>query len=298
MDEKIVVLAALLGLTAENVDAAYKAEKPEAFVGLINNYKSTLPNIDALKKNIIADRDRELVGLAKTANLPPELYGVIKGAVFEMEEKKIAKAHNVTDYKDMDDLISKIATKDSNGDVTELTKKLTAKEKEFEALKAVNLELDSKFKNLDSDYAKKYSQKELSEMKAKVFDSIEARLKGTVEEKKNRRELLESAFNNRYTIKVEDGKNVVYEGDKPVRNVNLEPLPLNDITESFVTKYGFEFVPDDEGGRGADGAKKETSTKFKGMDTTAFEKYLSDNKLMNTPEADKALLDWKEANKV
>lgn len=290
MDEKIVVLAALLGLKAEDVDKAWKDEKPETFVGLLNTYKSTLPDIETIKKNIVADRDRELEGLAKQGKLPSGIYNIVKGSVFEMDEKEIATEYGIKTYTSRKDLISQIATKGSNADVAKLTKDL-------EEVKGINLKLKTELENKDSEYQKKYTEKELTEKQNKTFDLLESQLKGTVEEKKNRRTLLQAAFNNQHKVVIEDGKMIVYEGDKALKNVNLDPLPLEDVAKNFVTKYGFEFEVSDPGGRG-EGSPPPVNSNFKGMDESGFNKYCAEKKIIsNTAEHDKAFADWKAANK-
>ena len=298
MKQIFVELGTLLNATPEVVEAAISNEVETDALGLIKSFKEgnkifSIKDYETHNSNLQSEYDKQLLQRAKESKLPSDVYGVIKGTVLEMDQKDIAKEFEIKSFSNRDDLVSQIKARSANTDSAKL---LT----EIDALKKVNVELDTKFKNLDSEYANKYTQKDLTELKTKVWDSLESRLGGTIEENKIRRNLLQNAFDNQHKFVREGEKNVVLIGDTTLINsLTRDPLTLEQVAEEFAGK-SFKLVVPDEGGRGAGSPENEGVNKsLKGLDVSGFNKYCEANKILpNSAEMDKAYSDWTTANKV
>lgn len=294
MNEKFLAIAEMLNIKAEDVEKAFNEEQPSAFIGLVNSYKDnnvvySKPDFQTFQSNLILNHEREQINQAKAGKLNPDIYSVIKGSVSEMNEKELAKEMGIDSYTSYSDLISKVKSKGANADTQKILK-------ENEELKVNIKNLDEKLKNIDKTYQEKQDLQTIQNAKESAFSSIKLQYENGVKEKQEN--LLKSAFNSEHTVKIENGKIVVYKGETPLKTAALEPIPLNDVVKNFATDYGFNLVVPDAGGRGSGNSAGDKPV-FKGMTKEAFNKYLVENKIEpNTSKADEIYKKWVEENKV
>ena len=294
MNEKFVAIAELLNLKAEDVEKAFNEEQPSAFIGLVNSYKDnnvvySKPDFQTFQSNLISNHEREQINQAKAGKLNPEIYSVIKGSVSEMNEKELAKEMGIDSYTSYSDLISKVKSKGANADTQKILK-------ENEELKVNVKNLDEKLKNIDKTYQEKQDLQTIQNAKASAFSSVKLQYENGVKEKQEN--LLKYAFNAEHTVKIEDGKIVIYRGEKALKTSTLDPIPINDVLRDFAIESGFNLVVPDAGGRGSGNSAGDKPV-FKGMTKEDFNKYLVENKIEpNTSKADEVFKKWVEENKV
>jgi len=293
MKKVFVVLGTLLNQKPELVEAAFANTDESVAEGMLNNFVTgnkifTISDYETHNKNLLNDFEKGLIEKAKTGKLSPELYGVIKGSVTEMNEKEIAKEFGVTSYTNLADLLSQAKAKSGDKDAVKL-------QKELDAVKLSAKEWEEKYNKLDTTYAEKHSKTLIESQRESAFKKIE--LDYPVESMPKQSKLFMSAFNNEHEIKIEDGKTVVYKDGKPIRNAALEPIPVSDVMNTFATEYGFKLKSPETGGRGQRTAEP-TTLKYKGKTDDEFTAILKkDNIQLGTAAADEEFKLFKEQNK-
>lgn len=296
MKKVFVVLGTLLNQKPEVVEAAFSNTDESVAEGMLNNFITgnkifTIPDYEKHNSNLLADFEKELVVKAKSGKLSPELYGVIKGSVTEMNEKEIAKEFGITSYTNFADLIAQAKAKGSDKDTAKL---LT----DIDELKKENLRIAEELKNSESKHSKEYSSKLVDVERESTLSKLQDELDYPVESIKNQSKYLKLDFNSTHEVKYEDGKFVVYKDGKPVRNAALEPIPVYDVMKQFAIENGFKLKSPGEGGRGSDTPPASTS-KYKGWSKQQIDEHVKP--LLGDPEkakeADEVFKQWKEQNK-
>ncbi len=227
--------------------------------------------------------------------VPKELYDKITGAVLEKREKQIAEEHGITDYKGLQDLVSKAvaAAKSKGADGNE-----SDKVKELE-VKVITLQGNLKTSEAEKDTAvKKVRDEHETELVTRDLTSALTLLPLDYEEENigKQRELLTNAFGNTHKVVRKNGNTVVLDGkEQPILNKLGEPMPITDVLTNFATDYGFKFKKEDEGGRGSGSSEPKNNTVLKGQ--TFTEVLAARDVRQNTEEADKLYVEWGAANK-
>lgn len=217
--------------------------------------------------------------------VPKPLYSKIAAAALESKEKHLAKEYGVTEYKDLQDLLGKIAESTKGKGVDETLKqqietlKGTIKSLEQEKEKSVN-DVRSQYENefIDRDFGSALLQLNLD------YDD---------EVKEKQRKLLTSAFNSEYKIERKNKTNIVLDKEgKPVLNKLGDPEQITNVLKTFASDYGFKIKTEDPGGRGGASSTQSGNT-LKGK---TFDAYLAEKGIKpHTDESDKAFVEWKAA---
>jgi len=292
MKKIFVVLGTLLNQSPEVVEAAFANTDESVAEGMLNNFIAgnkifTTADYDKHNANLLVDFEKDLLVRAKANKLPPDVYGVVKGTITEMNEKDLAREFGVASYTNLADLISQVKSKGVDKDSAKLLK-------DIEDLKAENLKISEELKNTDSKYSKEYSSKIIDIERKDALAKL--KFKASVEAMPKKQKLFLDSFNANYEVRIEDGKTVVYKDDKPVRNAALEPISLNVIMTGHAAEYGFELESPGSGGRGAE-TPPGTTGDYAGLTGDQFsEKLKEKNILMGTKEADAEFKLFNEQN--
>ena len=219
--------------------------------------------------------------------VPRELYNKVKAAAFESIEKDLAKEHEITEYNGLKDLVSKAISKINSGKGNQ-----DEKDKQIELLKSNLLKAEQDKESAVNELKTKFEGEFISRDLNSALKALPLDYEGDVLDKQSK--LLTSAFNSEYKLGRKGEHTVVLDKDgKPVLDKLGDPQPVSEVIKSFATGYGFKIKEADPGGRGT--GSSTTSSPLKGKD---FNAYLEEKGIKPmTDEADKAYIEWKEANK-
>lgn len=271
LDETVIVTE----LEKENGDDSIV----KSFLTKYNQYSaeelSTL--IKNSNKKYLETADFELT------EVPKPLYSKIAAAALEVREKALAKEHGVTEYKDLQDLLAKIAESTKGKGVDETLKQQIETLKG--TIKTLEQEKETEINKVKSQYETEVIEKDFSS----ALSSIPLDYESDVLEKQQR--LLKSAFSADFKIQKKGNITIVLDKDgKPVVDKLGEPENISNVLKSFAVDYGFKTKDNASGGRGSASSEGQSTLSFKGK---TFSEYLGSKGIQpNTDESDKAFVEW------
>lgn len=243
--------------------------------------------VDTLKTNLTKEVKEshmgQLVEEAKKGDLPSDLYKVIKGATLEMTEKELAKKHGVSEYEGIDDLVSKAISK--NKGQTDDTKVQDLNQKIID-LQGINenlvTEKDEAITKAKSEYEGKILKRDQTDMVNAIrfdFSDVDDGDLETVT--KQRKEIVTSVFDSKFTLAFQDDKVVVLDkaGELQKNPATLEPLPVSDVLKTIPVGLGMKLKSSENGGQGGSSSGNSGGTFASYQD---FEVHCRDNKILPT----------------
>ncbi len=288
----IVGIASLLKIEESVITSALENESGDD--SLIQDFKKennvfTLADISKIKGNAINEgKAIALVDLEKTnANeFPAAIYHRVKGFAFEKVEKDAAKKYNVDQYDNLEDLMSKIASKGKGGD--------DEKDIQIKTLKQTILEKEGEITTKVKEVETKYTSDFINRDFANALSGI--KLDGEEEAAKNQSKLFAGAFKGQFGFDYKDGKTIVLDAEKKILVDKLgDPMPVSDVYKNFVITHGGKLKEEAVGGRGDGSSQQTTNLNLKGK--TLNEVLAAKGVKPNTDEADKVFVEWNAANK-
>ena len=247
-----------------------------------------------LTKQVKEDHISELVEEAKSGTIDKNLYGVIKGSVTEKTEKSLAKEYGVDGYSGINDLVSKAISKNKgqtdDTQVQELTKKITD-------LQGINqglvTEKDTAVSEAKTEYEGKILKRDKTDMINRIpFDFSDIEQADMEKITGQRKQIVESVFDARYTLGFEGDKVVVFDKESNlVKNpATLEPVPVLDVMNEIPIELGIKIKSPEAGGQGGSSSGGNGTAPFANKDE--YVKYCeSHGMIANSHEAVKL---WRE----
>ncbi len=220
-------------------------------------------DIETIKKNAKASGVEEHFAKADfdiDKDIPSPIAAKLLGRKLEGKQLALAKKYDVSDAKDIDDLIEKLVTKSKEGkgnpdqellnQIATLKQTVIEKEKEVETVKG----------KYDIDEINRTFNSELTSLPLDVDD----------DKIENQRKILTYGFNTEFKIEKKGDTIIVLKkkGNEFERvNNNLgEPLPVKSVLTDFAKSIGLPFKTVDTGGRGdASSTGGNPSNKLKGV---------------------------------
>lgn len=215
----------------------------------------TADEFETFKKNhaieVTTSYYNELVEKAKKGDVPQDLYKPIKGASYQQLERDLAKEHDISEYKDIKDLLGKVVSKSASNKDPDLTKKI-------EDLKTANIKLQEEKENAVKGIEEKYKLKAIDREKldtlTKVpFDFSDAKAEDLEKVTQKTRTLLKSVFDAEYKMDFDDKGNPVVidrEGNVKKNGATLEPVSAYEVMVDLAKEYNLKLQSSDKGGQG------------------------------------------------
>lgn len=244
--------------------------------------------VDTLKTNLTRqvkeNHINELVEDAKNGNVDKNLYGVIKGSVTEKNEKSLAKEYGVDSYSGLNDLVSKAISKNKgqpdDTKIQELTQKVSD-------LQGINQGLVTEKETAVSEAKKEYEGKILTRDKKDMinripFDFSDIEQSDLDKITGQRKQIVESVFDARYTIGFEGDKVVAFtkEGEMVKNTATLEPVPVLDVMNKIPIELGIKIKSPEAGGQGGSSSGGNGSAPFKSLND--FKAYIEERGILAT----------------
>lgn len=241
--------------------------------------------VDTLKTNLTKQVKEthitELVDEAKQGNLDKELYKVIKGATLEKTERELAKEHGIESFEGINDLVLKAISKNKgrtdDTKVQELSQKVTE-------LQGINTNLvkekDTAVKDAKSEYEGKILKRDKKDIINHLpFDFSDVEQADLEKITGQRRQIVESVFDARYTLAFEGDKVVVKdkEGTLIKNTATLEPIAAFDVMKEIPVELGIKIKSSETGGQGGKSSGGNGSAMFK--DYPEFLAYCTERKI-------------------
>jgi len=244
----------------------------------VEKLKTNLTN--QVKENHIS----ELVESAKAGEIDKALYGVIKGAATERTERNLAKEYGITEYSGINDLVSKAISKNKgqtdDTQIQELNQKILD-------LQGVNVKLVSETKDAVTAAEKKANDKILQRDKRDLvngvpFDFSDVEQANLEKISGQRRQIVESVFDSRYSLVFEGDKTVVKdkEGNLIKNPATLEPITPSDVMNLIPVELGIKVKSSESGGQGGKSSAGKGDARFN--DVAEFNQYCSDKGILST----------------
>lgn len=218
--------------------------------------------------------------------VPQNLYAKIAGAVLEKKEKTLAKDHGVSEYKDLNDLLTKIVESKAGKGLDEATKQqietlkqsvATLEREKVEAVTQAEGKFNSQLSGIDFNTA----------LKSLGMDYEESA-------KEKQEKLLASTFLQEHKLDRKNNKTIVLDKEgKPLLNKLGEPMSVSDVLKPFAQSYDFKIKEVDAGGRGT-GNSQQSQTALKGK--TLAEAHSIKGTKENTSEGDATFKAWTAEN--
>ena len=257
-DNDVSLISEKFGIEKEIVEAA--AEEGTLGQRIMDATKDQIvykkDDFEIFKTNLKAETVNsyyaELVEKAKKADIPQELYAPIKGAAYQQLERDISKKTDITDYKDVSDLIDKVITsaktKGVNPDAEKVINdlkqaNLALKEEKENAVKLVTDEFNNKFLNKEKQ----------SLLNSIPFDFTDVKQDELENKRSKTQTLLKSVFDAEYKLGYNDKNSVIVmdkEGKVLTNPATLEPLPAQDVLVNLAKEYNLKLTSPDSGGQG------------------------------------------------
>ncbi len=247
-----------------------------------------------LKDNIRKEMDETFINRNlpawKENGFPKDLYAPTKVAVLSAKQRDLKKKYGV-EGESLDDIVEAAVSnaKSEKGDPnqelqdenTQLKQALKDRATEHEtALAESNSRADTAISSRDLDDA----------LNALPLDYPE-------DAAPKQQALIRAAFNEKFNLKVEDGKTLVVDKDGNLIKDSkvFDPVSLVDVISGVVTDYGFKVKTEDPGGRGFKGSKQTTG--LAGMSSGELTAHMRDKGVIpSSAEGDKLYQEWKKAN--
>lgn len=174
-------------------------------------------------------------------DIPSPIAAKLLGRKLEGKQAALAKKYEVSDAKDIDDLIEKLVTKSKEGKGNPDQELI----KQIDLLKQTVIDAETKVKEVENKYVTDEINRHFNDSLAQLsLDYPEEALPKQME-------LLQHSYLSQRKLD-KKGKTIVVLDSKGERiNDKLgDPLPIsNDLTE-FAKSYGFKFKEKEQGGRG------------------------------------------------
>jgi len=245
----------LLNIEAGDVEAAETdgtlGDKVQALNLMNNDQVETLKT--NLTKQVKSEHMDEIIELARTNLLDKDLYGMVRGSVYEKLENQLADEYGVKEFKGVKDLVAKIshkATKTDDKTVQELNDKL-------EALKNVNQRLDKEKNELEptirAEYEGRLLGRDMKDLLTQIpFDFSDVEDDNLEKVTSQRRQIVESVFNSKFDLKFDGDKIVVTDkqGDIMKNQTTLDPLSPLDVLNAIPVELGIKLTSPEAGGQG------------------------------------------------
>lgn len=235
---------------------------------------------------------KELVEKAKKQDLPSELYAPVKGAAYQQLERELSKRFDITEYKDVTDLVDKAVKRTSaSGKPTDLEQKIAE-------LQQANLALTEEKNNAVKDVEQRYKERYINEKKSAILDNVpfdfsDVKPDEVGQRKAKTQNILKSVFEQEYTLDIDEQNRVIVknkEGKVMKNQATLEPTPAQDVFVSLAKEYNIKLTSPDSGGQGGKSSHKSNAA-FSDFDS--FQKWAADNNIkVNSAEYIKA---WKDS---
>ncbi len=175
----------------------------------------------------------ELVGQAKEQKLPAQLYNAVATNIISSGNKKLAKEFGIEldDYSDVNAITTAVKEKLSKVDNETVLNDLQETQK---ALKDFTV----KFEDQEKRHKLELKNNNINIVYSEVLNDFPIDYE-TDEELTNRREVADSVFKSRYTIDVEDGKEVVKDskGEIIKDETTKEPVSIQHIFDTEISKF-------------------------------------------------------------
>jgi hypothetical protein len=217
--------------------------------------------------------------------VPKALYSKIAGAVLEVREKKLSEEYGIKDYKDLQDLLAKIAELGKGKGADEALKQQNEAQKE--TIKKLELEKETELKTEREKHEAEFIGLDFNTALNSLPLDYE---KETVDTQKK---LITYAFNSELKTARKNNKTIVLDKDgKAILDKVGDPMPISDVLKNFVTVNGFKLKEPETGGRGS--GNSENKLTLKGL--SLQEAINRAGVKPNTEEADAVYLEWQSAN--
>ncbi len=284
----LVALSKLLNLDQTVIETELGKEDGSDLImkGFYDKYKVfSLEDLGTLIKNsnkkFLEDADFEI------ESVPKPLYSKIQAAVLTSKERGLAKEYGITEFKDLSDLLFKIAesTKGKGVDETLKTQIETLKG----TIKSLEAEKNEAVTKVQNDYESELTGRDFTAALSEVALDYEA---DVIDKQKK---LLTSAFGSEFKVERKNKITLVLDKDgKPVLDKLGDPEKISNVIKTFASDYGFKLKTAEPGGRGTASSQSQPNL-LKGK---LFEDVLKEKGIQPlTAEADKAYTEWQASQK-
>jgi hypothetical protein len=276
MKNSVTALSQLLGITPEIVEASLT---DDSLVARIEDFKTgnkifSNQDHEIMLKNAGEEYVNTLISSKKP--LPKKLYDFAKGTVLDMEEKRLSKKFEITEYASFDDLVDRII--ETKSTTTGNPEEIAKLKKEYkDKIEELTLALTKK----DEENTESLKKIRLDNALELAYKSIYDKLEVSEEQKAKQMDLIKSSFLSKKKVDIEDDKIVVLEGEKVLKNKSLEPLTLENVIESHAVEYGFKLKSPDKGGLGGKSSASSNNTGFANIKNKKdFNDYCTSNNIV------------------
>lgn len=282
----LLALSKLFNLDVKVIETALENEAGDDSIikGFTDKYTSY--TIDDLAK-LIKNSNEQYLEKAdfEITKVPQGLYSKIVGAAMEKKEKTLAKEHNIAEYKDLSDLLTKIVESKSGKGLDDTAKG------QIETLKGTIKTLEQEKTDAVANERKKFDTILIGTDFSSALSSLP--LDYDAEAKEKQIKLLSAAFNSEFTLERKGEKTIVLGKDGKPKNDKLgEPLALLDVLKPFTQEYGFKLKAEDQGGRGTGNSQEKQTLKGKTFEEAVAMRGVKPM----TDESDKLMLEWQAEN--
>lgn len=261
--KEIVQSSVTDGTLSQRIKDAIASNGGELFKGKII-YKSE-EDFNDFKKNYATEIETkyfsDLVEKAKKGDIPQDLYKPVKGSAYQQLERELSKKYDVSEFKDVFDLVDKLKAKPAASGNEELLKQI-------KDLQTVNERLQHEKDDAVAEVEKKYKalaidDKKSSYLNAVPFDFTDVKQEELAARKQKTQTMLKSVFDSLYTMDVgADGGYIVKDksGEVLKNAATLKPIPAEDVLISLAKDYNMKLLSSDPGGQGGSSSGQSSGT--------------------------------------
>ena len=279
----------LLNTKPEDVELAIKDGTLSEKVKALNLMRSD--EVETLKANLTKQVKEthidELVEEAKKGNLNKDLHKVIKGATLEMTEKDLAKEYGIDAFEGINDLVQKAISKNKGRTDDTKAQELAQKVKDLQVINE-NLvkEKDEAVIGAKSEYEGKILTRDKRDIINHLpFDFSDVDQADLEKITGQRRQIVESVFDARYSLAFDGDKVVVKDKEgKVIQNkATLNPVPASDVMRQIPIELGIKIKSPEGGGQGGSSSAGSGTAPFKNV--AEFNEYCEDKGILTTSAA-------------
>jgi len=283
-DSDVTYFSGLLNLDAETVKGAIE----DGTLGVrVKDAVMSKKDVDIMKDNyakeVKASYLNELAENAKQGELPQAIYKPIHGAVFEKLEKTLSKKFDVSDFDNVEDLVTKAISKNKGQtDDKALEEQIALNEELKKANKRILTEKEETEARIKADFESKILQRDMKDHVNKVpFDLSDVKEDELEKAYQMRQRTLTSVFDTTYDTELIDGNIVVKdkEGNVLKNQATLEPIPVSNVLSSLAKEVGIKLKSPETGGQGGKSSGSK-STAFKSV--AEYNEYCEQNNILPT----------------